>query len=338
MEKATIQSNNMDIEEDFTTEIKIRFDYLNDDFNSSEDFEINEEESMRSVQNGLMSFEKHQYPFLDNKLFKGIEPLTQLSSLKKPCCKKNSLKFCRRISKELIDQLDYPKDNRPLAALLSFLEKALDNQLTLISGTILDSKEVKGIHFDLIKKVWVRNRGILSEKKNNKLSLVNFDEWERMFSFKGFSESLKRISNNFQVLLEKIEFTTEFEVGLFLGFYPRLLYILNVLILNHTIFVQMGERDVCQVIPELENFVIMTREPWLYRHYNHTKAKFALECCASCKICRSSLLPKDFGKRLEIGRERYRSLKALYEKHMLFSTEEDISAVFAFLAHDIWSQ
>lgn len=258
-------------------------------------------------------------------------------------CKKNSLKFCRKISKILLDNLNSttsePYDSH--SSLIAFFQKALEQQINFLSGRILDSQGLQALHLELIKRIWEKNRDILSEKKNNKLSLVNFEEWRTIYSFQGFSDHLFTLSHELDTVLGKVEFDDESSRKTFLGFYSKLLYTLNVLFLNYIIFVQIPQdNEICNLIPEIENFELMTVEPWLYKHYNHTKAKFATECCSNCKICRSSLLPTDFKERLAKARSRYHVIKNIFQTQFARSgipTDHAYFAIIPVLVYDTWS-
>lgn len=261
-------------------------------------------------------------------------------------CKKNSLKFCRRVSKLLLDKINEKEiaSSKTLSQFLLFFQSALEQQIDMLSGMILDSQGLHHLHFDHIRKVWERNRNILSEKKNSKLSLVSFEEWETIYGFTGFLERLMISSNNFAQLITKIKLSDESSLKAFIGFYSKLLFSLNVLLLNSIIFIEFPQdKSVKNIIPEIDNFELMTIEPWLYKHYNHTKAKFARECCSTCKICRSSLLPQNFKDRLDKARSRYQIMKKIFQA--AFFTTGNIQeinnievAIFPFLVYDTWMQ
>ena len=257
-------------------------------------------------------------------------------------CKKNSLKFCRRINKSLVESLGNKRleDSSAITEFLSFFQRVLEHLIGLLAGTITDARNLQRSHLELLQKVWEINRNTLSEKKNNKLSLVNFDEWESLFTYKGFCRRLQDIT--YDPLLGKATFGDESSKKAFVGYYSKLLYILNGMILNTVLFTQFfsSNKSFCDGIPDIENFIMMTMEPWLYKHYNHTRAKFALECCRTCKICRSTLLPGDFSEKLAKARSRYQVVKVIFRNYI--KKEElkwdDITAesVFALLAADIW--
>lgn len=260
-------------------------------------------------------------------------------------CKKNSLKFCRRISKSLIDMTSSNSTNdlsNTVQKLVVFIQAIVEKQIDLLGGSIRDSKGLERLHLDFVRKVWEKNREILSEKKNNKLSLVNFEEWNKLFSFKGFCDRLEGTSNSFSQLFKLIEMPSEILSKAFIGFYSKILYTLNVLMLNIVIFLKMFiDKDITKIIPDLDSFVLMTIEPWIYKHYNHTKAKFALECCSACKICRSSLLPKNFMEKLSNVRVRYQAVKKIFEKYLLeLSMDQTASldaSIIPFLTYEIWN-
>ena len=314
-------------------------------FDFTYDMEIEKESTELSQLPMLSTNESAQFPHLieENKSFTEIPTLIRLTEPAKSSCKKNSLKFCRRITKLLIEQLSDPNsDYFPIISqFASFFQTSLQMQMDLFNGTISNPKG-ENLHLELIKKVWLRNRGILSEKKNNRLSLVSYEEWDRMFSFNGFCHNIEKVTNNYELLLKKTAFVDEFNANSFIGFYLRLLYTLNFAILNLIIFDHLNEKkDIYILIPELENFAIMVTEPWIYKHYNHTKAKFALECCGTCKVCRSTLLPKDFQARLASARGRYKEVWNLFLKQIsewnLKESPLNISPIFMFLASEIWS-
>ena len=276
----------------------------------------------------------------EERAFMQVEP--------QKCCKKNSVKFCRRVARILVDKLTSNKTEflKDIAEFLSFFQASLENQIFLLSGVIIDPKGLESLHLELIRVIWEKNRCVLSEKQNCRLSLVNFDEWEGMFGFKGFCKRLKKSTKDYDLVLKKITFIDKSSSNVFVGFYSKLLFTLNVLALNMVIFGEMTvDKDIMNLIPEIDNFILMTMEPWLYKFYNHTKAKFATECCVGnkvlCKICRSSLLPADFRERLAQARKRSQAIKMVFERYQIelgFHKEAAIeSVIFTIVTYDMWS-
>jgi hypothetical protein len=198
---------------------------------------------------------------------------------------------------------------------------------------VYDTKKLREVNQKVFEQSWINFKDTLSYYKNGKISLVTINEWLTLFE--GYHEFFTRLPEELQVI--SFEKRDELSCQTFLRIYRSLLLTQYKVSIQSIIHLGMfNDQSIMEEIPNLEHFACMTLQPSLYRHYNHTKGKFALECCVRCKICMSSTLPADYYEtliqaRAQLTRTRifYASLQSSYSN----ISEYDIQALFTYWAN-----
>ena len=211
---------------------------------------------------------------------------------------------------------------------------------------IYDTKRLREVNQKVFEQSWLNFKDTLSYYKNGKISLVTFNEWLALFSVEGYHEFLSRLPDELQDVVS-FDKRDQLSCETFLSIYSRLLFLLFKVSIQSIIYMGMyNDQSIMEEIPNLEHFTCMTLQPSLYKHYNHTKGKFALECCKRCKICMSSALPANYYEILTHSRARVSNAKIFYSSiqgTFRSISEYDIQAVFTFWANDggvnptVWS-
>jgi hypothetical protein len=259
--------------------------------------------------------------------------------------KKDSLKFCRRISKVFLK--DFSRS--PLKTKLdNFFAQLVETVCEVTGMGIYDLKLLRCFHLKVFAQAWVNFKDSLSYYKNGKISLVTFNEWIALFSNEGFQKFLlsSRLLDELPSVIDFNNKSDSLSSQSFLHIYQKMLYLLFKTSIQSIIFMRMYDDDnnknIVDVIPNFEHFVCMTLQPSLYKHYNHSKGRFALECCKRCKICMSPTLPVNYYEILIQARASFASATSFYKKqrgdkknqHDPFAeiSEEDTRFLFTFWA------
>ena len=218
--------------------------------------------------------------------------------------RKNSLKFCRRLSKSMIILLhntDNELHNSVFRVFSQMVKTQACSQRVLIRSTSLFGE----MHRAILTKIWSRYRNVFSNYKNNKICLVTFNEWQQVFSIEGFCKEFNSTSTCVKLIKEAVDFKDQNDADAFTDFYRRLLFTLSKLLANMVFYREMmNDHEFTQRTSNAEDFALMINSPRIYKHYNHSKGKFALECCNRCKICRSGSLPSNFTEQLTEARKK----------------------------------
>lgn len=226
--------------------------------------------------------------------------------------RKNSLKFCRRLSKSMLLSLQN-EENLLFASIFTIFSKIIDTQIATQKAVIIDINAAAELHRRFLMKIWLQFKNIFSNYKNNKICLVTFREWQLVFSKEGFQDQFDMSANAKREITSAIEFQNPLDYQLFIGFYKNILFTLNKILLNVVIYEELlNDTDFLERNSNAGDFVMLANHPWLYRHYNHCKGKFALECCDRCKVCRATSLPVDYSEQLARIRENIATSKKKY--------------------------
>ena len=231
-------------------------------------------------------------------------------------------------------------DNQLHNTVFKTFSNMLETQVCSQKVAIRDEAEFQKMHRVILAKIWGRYRNIFSNYKNNKICLVTFDEWQRVFSTAGFNKEFNSIPSCEKEIVAAIDIKSDVDVTLFTDFYKRLLCTFNKFLINLVFYQEMvNDREFTDKTSNAEDFALMMNSPWIYRHYNHSKGKFAGECCNRCKICRSSGLPTNFSDQLAEARKKM-EIKVKFEKLIHLNEgsqeiEEQIISAFStlLLAH-----
>lgn len=246
----------------------------------------------------------------------GIESLSVLNSNPLPSANvkiysKDSLKFCRRITKLLMKHFNAL--NSPSAGSSSFLKAFLGTSAKVINSILaaygtpsiqqIQSEGLIKIQLGLLQQVWQQFKSCLSYNKNKKICIVKPEFWNILFCRKTFSsyimESCKKLEKStFQQLLGDYE-------GI-LKCFCDILYSINQLIILAVILRDDSPKggQFIRKIETVDNLLVSMMDPRLFEFYNHRSGKFASECCGRCKICRSKNIPEEFGMVLENTRKK----------------------------------
>lgn len=226
--------------------------------------------------------------------------------------RKACLKFCRRISKRVLEIID---DYEFSQIIFNFVDDVAKKYIHTMNIRGFDSKGLSMSSKAAFKKVWVSFKEQLASSKNKKICLVTHCEWSSVFSLEGFRKQVKEQTQDYKDILKHIQFQDQIDAEVVVDIYVRLQFVMNKIVVNATIILI----EMCLSGPRsdsrahyLNDCLLMMNFPYFYGHYNHTKGKFAIECCNRCKICRSTLLPRDFLERLEKARYKTKELKTLY--------------------------
>ena len=222
--------------------------------------------------------------------------------------RKNCLKFCRRLTKyvltflksdDFIQVLDFAFNTiESVLSVLGFIKYARTSLIQL----------QKEIHLNLWK-TFKHDTG----SANPKICLVTPDEWESMFSYEGFSKQLRKFTGDFKSIEQCFEFYSQVELEIFIRFFVKIQFLVNMIVVNTVIMREMYPLYEFQKLQQvLDDCMIMANVSHLYIHYNHSKGKFALECCGKCKICCSTILPKNFLEQLKNARNYMKEIKEVF--------------------------
>lgn len=254
--------------------------------------------------------------------------------------RKNSLKFCRRLSKSVLLALSNNESPIPANQVLQAVFKLVKTQIATQQLRVRDEDAFVQYHHKLLTKIWGRYKNIFSNYKNNKICLVTFDEWQTVFSAEGFNKELKSVTNGGKELSKLIDFSDKTnDKELFMAYYKSILFAAHRTLINIIIFEELvHDEEFMQKAPNAEDFGLMTNYSWMYRHYNHSKGKFAQECCKRCKICRSSSLPADFAEKLARARVSIQGVKSqckllTHINENLGEAEDQIMSMFSALMY-----
>lgn len=248
-------------------------------------------------------------------------PTPERTKTKELSFRKNSLKFCRRLCKHMLLFLQ-EEANVLLDPIFRLFSKIIETQIITQKIAILDSNASVELHRQVLNNIWGELKNIFSHYKNNKICLVTFAEWQMIFSKDGFGEKFDNASNVAEEMARVYEFQNAIEQQTFIGFYKLCLFSLNRMLMNIVILQEiLNDREFLQRNPNAGDFMILSNHPHLYRHYNHCKGKFAVECCGRCKVCRAIALPTDFKEQLAKAREKIAAMKIIYSP--LFELKEE---------------
>lgn len=238
--------------------------------------------------------------------------------------KKHSLKFCRKLSRLM---LSLTANSTIIAPTFNHFERIIEDVAVYLSANILNKEELARTHVNIFRRIWLKQRATLSHITNRSICLVTDSEWEQLFSRASFLKKLREESYDYQCIFDLVIIDIKNKQA-FLHIYERTLFMVNKILLYFVLCTNVfKDEDFKSKVMNYADFGVMTLEPTLYYHYNHSKGKFAIECCNKCKICRSSVLPKDYLSRVKEARQKYNSITALYERLAIksnFMTKEQI--------------
>lgn len=248
-------------------------------------------------------------------------------------CKKNSLKFYRKLCKLMIKHLSNDEDftNRAFILFFSFV----NSFITFFKGRVLDDERIRKIQKTIMLQIWKRQREKVSYVNNHKVCLVTPEEWGSVFIQEEFNKQLRLSSNDFKDVLFLIYWNSIESEQAFTLLYSKIFFILNILLVSAVTYLEMvREPKFMQKMSNFDDFVLMMFQPWLYRFYNHTRGKFAIECCGKCKICKSYALPINFLERLNWSRYYFEQIKTYYESFKSCNlnnlTKDKLTLMFAY--------
>ena len=253
--------------------------------------------------------------------------------------RKNSLKFCRRLSKSMLGLMS-STENQQSERIFTIFGKMIETQVSTQRIAITDRTKFSAVHKKIMTRIWTAYKNIFSNYKNNKICLVTFEEWQLVFSEKGFSKEFQACSKGGRDLASLISFRDLLDQELFINFYQKMLFIVNKALINLATFQElMHDEDFLQRASNIDDFSLMANYSWIYRHYNHSKGKFAVECCARCKICRSSSLPGDYYEKLSAARDKITNVKFQYAllPHLVSNDDEfedQVMTIYSILLED----
>lgn len=259
-------------------------------------------------------------------------PLRMNRPRPKSTSKKGSLKFCRRLCKSIVPLLEREAFSMRIFAYFGTL---MSNFLGHLDAKLMNRDRFNAVSRLIFHRIWKKHRELLACTHNNKICLVTPNEWDSFFGSDGFESALSKDSQGEQEILHLIEFRHELDKQVFKILFAKALFILNVVFINTIIFCEMNKDEkFLKSVPNYEAFAMMVNEPWLCKHFNHAKEKFALECCNKCKICRSGAIPPDFLFRLQKAREKLNGVQNFYARldqtNILDINEEQVIALFTF--------
>ena len=280
------------------------------------------------------------YSRVSNPLFSRMEeeyPLSHVPQLPtrfraKSTSKKGSLKFCRRLCKSVV----------PLLERDAFSMKVFRYFGTLMATFLghLDGRFINRERFDIVSKfifhrIWKKHRELLACTHNNKICLVTQTEWDSFFGSEGFLYELEKAAGELGEVLDLVVFDDDVNREIFKCLFKKSMFLLNVVFINSIIYCDLSKDEkFLKKVPNYETFSLIVLEPWLCKHYNHAKEKFALECCNRCKICRSGSVPPDFLYRLQRTRIKLEEVKDFYQRlgqtNIVDMTEEQVNEIFTF--------
>lgn len=225
--------------------------------------------------------------------------------------RKACLKFCRKISRRVLEIIDQPHFSN---ILFELLDQITENYLHIVGAKSFNRVRFSAKSRSIIKGVWNLFKEQLASSKNKKICLVTQDEWNKMFSFSSFASQVREQTQDYQDVLQYIEFQNHRDKEIFVRVYARYQFVVNIIFVNTSIIADMclTNQKNKKYSYNLDDCLLMVNFPSFYGNYNHTKGKFAIECCNRCKICRSTLLPSNFLEKLEDTRYKIKELKALY--------------------------
>ena len=246
--------------------------------------------------------------------------------------KRDSIKFLRKIFKIGVQQLKLA--SFPTA----HFEYFIDALILVIKGfdiKINDTNSFVNQNKEIFRKIWSEFKGLLSFRKNPKLSLLTSEEWESFFTKKGFEQRLSQNTENFAQLMKSVTLPTQEDRWLFLSLYCKLAFILNTVLVQSIIYIELpNDGNFLGSIKPINELILLTQTPSLYKHFNHSKGKFANECCNRCKICCSATVPKNFKEILKSARENQKKIelhfKSLKTQESMIVSKEVIGHIFSF--------
>lgn len=247
--------------------------------------------------------------------------------------KSNSVKFCERLANEILSQLDNSRFSDRLILCFNDLLKPIMN---LANCDITNLKFFNLYPLNALIALW-KERLALFSKSNG----LEEKDWVSIFSLEELPAQLESITNNYAEVGSFIRFNDLAGKEIFLTSYKKLLMTCNVILVNEVIFrVIAPDQRFREEISNIEDLILMVHEYWLFKHYNHSSHKFALECCRSCKVCMSSALPFDFADKLKCSRVRFERLIQVYDQLGVFRAQELntdlITKLFTFWTQILW--
>ena len=272
--------------------------------------------------------------FLDSLQDSKAGPKEILPSKKrqKNASKKGSLKFCRRLCKIVVPLLERESFSTKIFLFFTDLMATLVGH---IGASLSNRERFKTVSKVVFHRIWKKHRELLACTHHNKICLVTQAEWDSFFGKEGFIKELEKNTTELKEIVDLIDFRDDLDRNIFQHMFKNSLFILNTVFVNTVIYCDLlKDAKFVEGIPNYESFTLMAIEPWLCKHYNHAKEKFALECCNKCKICRSTTIPADFILRLHQARERLDRVKEFYQAlnqpDLIDVTDEQVYTVFSF--------
>lgn len=306
---------------------------------------INELDPINPLQTqDLINFQADSHPWekiipypTDNSgisLSRGKTSEKKSKSRKKISIKKSSLKFCRKLCKTMLATLEREAFTKQVfhyfSSLILSYAAYMGLRITCSEQVVVACRVIFHTH-------WKTSRRMVSSF-NKKICLVTQTEWDCFFDFQGFTAELDRNQDIFKEILDIIHCKDPVNRECFLGLLKRSLFILNLVFVNTVLHCELAkDKKFLERVPNFDVFALMVVEPWLCKHFNHTKEKFARECCGKCKVCCSGLIPVNFLTKLKIARIRFSSVKEFYERFgdngLGSLNEEDVRSIFSFWAN-----
>ena len=254
---------------------------------STDNFQSQTSEISMDVESDTRSFPIFAQGFLNSPLMEK-ETKRDKENYSKQC-----LKFCRRISNVFLKYI--LRDEGIAHEVFKLNAGVLKNFATALSLPAPSTYELIKIQIETLQRLWGKFRDHLAFSKNKKISIVQQEYWDLIFSkeasIKHLREDIKTLSGLWRTN-EGRQLLQEDTVNELLA---RMMYCSSKMLVMYLILEDPFEKkSFSEGLEKMENFILLGLYPGFFKYYNHKSGKFALECCGKCKVCCSKLLPPNF--------------------------------------------
>lgn len=220
------------------------------------------------------------------------------------CHSKDSLKFCRRLT-NLVEQ-ELLIQTELVQRMLGFNTEILESFLKFLGINIqLEPSQLTSLQYDCLLSLWAKFRDVLSYSKNKKICIVNEKHWNHMFEKKTFTEEAIQVLSELAKKKQHESLRVPLNDVTFCEIFSRILFSTNKMLVIVSVLKDNSPRGkFIRQLETVENFVIMIMMPELMKYYNHRRGKFAVECCGKCKVRCSKTVASGFGNWLEEARQK----------------------------------
>lgn len=247
--------------------------------------------------------------------------------------RKSCLRFCRKLMR-FTQTFQKSED----------FERILKFAFSIIEGLLLNLKFYKynqhllmQIQREIHQNFWKA----LKQKTgsaNPKLCLITSDEWNTLFSYAGFSQQIHFFTESYTKFSSAVEFESSIDLELFVSFFTKNQFIVHMIVINTLISQEMYPLyEYLKATDVLDNCMLMANFSNLYLYYNHSKGKFAQECCGKCKVCRSTMLPKDFKHQLEDARYQIKEIRSFFAALMYQPERRNLTTERCLISYNYFS-